>query len=144
MAVEPTFAELLAACQRTAVHLEMRDGYSRKSPAFVNWQVDRSVSPLTWYGAWLDIVGAAVQRGVTVRRRDRERAGQRLHPVGVRHHLLTTSRPVKDIRWPARRRASDLLPLPGNDFWVFDDRLVLWLTTSPARATRSLPERAGR
>ena len=25
----------------------------------------------------------------------------------------------------ARRRASELL-LPGNDFWVFDDRLVLW------------------
>src|SRR5204863_106262 len=31
----------------------------------------------------------------------------------------------EDIRWLPRRRASDLL-LPGNDFWVFDDRLVLW------------------
>ena len=31
----------------------------------------------------------------------------------------------EDIRWLPRRRASDLL-LPGNDFWVFDDRVVLW------------------
>ena len=31
----------------------------------------------------------------------------------------------EDVRWLPRRRASDLL-LPGNDFWVFDDRLVLW------------------
>ena len=27
------------------------------------------------------------------------------------------------MRWLPRRRASDLC-LPGNDFWVFDDRLV--------------------
>lgn len=27
--------------------------------------------------------------------------------------------------WLTRRRASDLL-VPGNDFWIFDDRLVLF------------------
>ncbi len=31
----------------------------------------------------------------------------------------------EEVRWLPRRRTSDLL-LPGNDFWVFDDRLVLW------------------
>ena len=31
----------------------------------------------------------------------------------------------EDVRWLPRRRASGLL-LPGNDFWVFDDRIVLW------------------
>jgi len=29
------------------------------------------------------------------------------------------------VRWLPRRRASDLA-LPGNDFWLFDDRLVLF------------------
>jgi hypothetical protein len=29
----------------------------------------------------------------------------------------------EQVRWLPRRRASDLA-LPGNDFWVFDDRLV--------------------
>lgn len=27
------------------------------------------------------------------------------------------------MRWLPRRRASDI-PLPGNDFWLLDDRLV--------------------
>jgi hypothetical protein len=31
----------------------------------------------------------------------------------------------EDVQWLPRRRASDLL-LRGNDFWVFDDRMVLW------------------
>ena len=31
--------------------------------------------------------------------------------------------PGERVRWLPRRRASDLC-LPGNDFWVFDDRLV--------------------
>lgn len=29
------------------------------------------------------------------------------------------------MRWLPRRRASDIA-LPGNDFWLFDDRLVRW------------------
>ncbi|WP_348532870.1 DUF6879 family protein [Kitasatospora sp. MAP5-34] len=30
----------------------------------------------------------------------------------------------EDVRWLPRRCATDLV-LPGNDFWVFDDRLLL-------------------
>ena len=29
----------------------------------------------------------------------------------------------EEVRWLPRRRASDLC-LPGNDFWLFDDRLI--------------------
>lgn len=29
----------------------------------------------------------------------------------------------EDVRWLPRRRASDLC-LPGNDFWLFDERLI--------------------
>ena len=55
---------------------------------------------------------------------DRERAGQR--DIHWEYDItLTNVEAGEDIRWLPRRRASDLL-LPGNDFWVFDDRLVLW------------------
>ena len=30
----------------------------------------------------------------------------------------------EDVRWLPRRQASDLA-LPGNDFWLFDDRIVM-------------------
>ena len=29
------------------------------------------------------------------------------------------------MRWLSRRKASDLF-LPGNDFWIFDGRLLRW------------------
>ncbi|GAA3249892.1 DUF6879 family protein [Dactylosporangium siamense] len=32
----------------------------------------------------------------------------------------------EDTRWVPRRRVSTI-PLPGNDFWLFDDELVMFL-----------------
>jgi hypothetical protein len=37
--------ELLGACERSAVHLELRDGYSRADPLFQRWQAARMFSP---------------------------------------------------------------------------------------------------
>jgi hypothetical protein len=70
-------------------------------------------------------VVAARRRGVVIRR-----ARIVSEPVTdyIRWEHEITSANVKageDVRWLPRRRASDLL-LPGNDFWVFDDRVVLW------------------
>ena len=51
------------------------------------------------------------------------RAGDAVHPV---EYDVTDSMNIaagEQVRWLPRRRASDLA-LPGNDFWVFDDRLV--------------------
>jgi hypothetical protein len=31
----------------------------------------------------------------------------------------------EQVRWLPRRRASDIA-LPGNDFWLFDERTVMW------------------
>ena len=41
-------------------------------------------------------------------------------------HFITAANNVaagEDVRWLPRRRASDLC-VPGNDFWLFDDRLI--------------------
>jgi hypothetical protein len=41
-------------------------------------------------------------------------------------HFITDATNIaggEDVRWLPRRQASDLC-LPGNDFWLFDDRLI--------------------
>jgi hypothetical protein len=120
--------QLLSSCERSAVHLEMRDGYSRTDPMFTGWQQGKRFDPAdwdSWWRPWLDIVIAARGRGVTIRR-------ARIVSEPVSDYIrweyditFTNVEAGEDIRWLPRRRASDLL-LPGNDFWVFDDRLVLW------------------
>jgi hypothetical protein len=122
-------SELLSGCERSAVHLEMRDTYSRNDPRFADWlggfrydPADRS----SWWHPWLDTVERARARGVAVRR-----ARIVSEPVSeyIRYEYDITFRNVaagEQVRWLPRRQASDLA-LPGNDFWLFDDRLVLWL-----------------
>jgi hypothetical protein len=69
-------------------------------------------------------VAAAVARGVRIRR-----ARIVSEPITdvIRHEYEVTSTlniPAgEEVRWLPRRQASDLA-LPGNDFWIFDDRLV--------------------
>ena len=70
---EPTFAELLARCSRSAVHLEMRDQYgvSDESEGFRAWlrtgQRDTDPASETW-APWVELISRAVARGVVVRR----------------------------------------------------------------------------
>ena len=49
----------------------------------------------------------------------------------------------EQVRWLPRRRASDLA-LPGNDFWVFDDRLVHGSLLLRRRRHRPRPRGDGR
>ena len=63
--------QLLSSCERSAVHLEMRDGYSRSDPMFTGWREGRRFDPAdwdSWWRPWLDIVVAARSRGVAIRR----------------------------------------------------------------------------
>ncbi|MER6366647.1 DUF6879 family protein [Kitasatospora sp. NPDC001527] len=67
----------------------------------------------------------AVGRGVAIRR-----ARIVSEPVSdyIRYEYDVTFPNVvagEQVRWLPRRRASDLA-LPGNDFWLFDDKLVRW------------------
>jgi hypothetical protein len=121
-------SELLGSCERSAVHLEMRDCYSRSDPRFAAWQggfrydqEDRQ----SWWHPWLGLVAAARARGAFVRR---ARIVSEPASEYIRFEYDITFRNVaagEEVRWLPRRRASDLL-MPGNDFWVFDDRVVLW------------------
>jgi hypothetical protein len=120
----PSFAELLASTKSSAIHLEMRDAYEPDDPKFLAW---RETGTLAGFGEgswWHGLIGSAVARGVTVRR-----ARIVSEPVTdyIRfEHAVTSLHNVPAgelVRWLPRRQASDLA-LPGNDFWVFDGRLV--------------------
>ncbi|MFE6287691.1 DUF6879 family protein [Streptomyces sp. NPDC057877] len=127
---EPTFAELLAACTRSAVHLEMRDQYgiSDEAEAFSTWrrsgQRDTDPTSENW-ASWVTLISSTVTRGVVVRR-----ARIVSEPVTDYIRWEHAGTPVnvhagEHVRWLPRRRASDIA-LPGNDFWLFDNRLIRW------------------
>jgi hypothetical protein len=127
---EPTFAELLADCSRSAVHLEMRDVYAVGDEAddFGTWlrTGQRDTDPASAYWTpWVDLISGAVTRGVVVRR-----ARIVSEPVSdyIRYEHAATDVNVhagEQVCWLSRSRASDLA-LPGNDFWLFDDRVIRW------------------
>lgn len=126
----PSFDELLSGAQRSAVHLEMRDAYGVTSEAddFARWKStgERDSDPGSPYWApWVTLIRSAVARGVVVRR-----ARIVSEPVSdyIRYEHAGTVVNVEAgelVRWLPRRRASDIA-LPGNDFWLIDDRLIRW------------------
>ncbi|WP_427920818.1 DUF6879 family protein [Streptomyces sp. cg40] len=126
----PSFTELLDGAQHSAVHLEMRDAYGVAGEAdnFGHWQRtgERDNDPESPYWAsWTSLIRRTVARGVVVRR-----ARIVSEPVSdyIRYEYEGT--PVNIgagelVRWLPRRQASDIA-LPGNDFWLLDDRLIRW------------------
>jgi hypothetical protein len=123
---EPAFADLLAACTTSAVHLEIHDVHLTSDPAYQAWLAGHAdpQESADHYRAYTDVVAAAVRRGVAIRR-----ARIVSEPVSdyIRwEHWLTESVNIaagEHVRWLPRRLASTLA-IPGNPYWVFDDHLV--------------------
>ncbi|MER5636520.1 DUF6879 family protein [Kitasatospora sp. NPDC002227] len=119
------FGDLLKHCQRTAVHLEMRDGYMRSDQAFIDWKAGQRLDAATRWPEWFAIVTEARSRGVSVRRA--RIVSEPVSDYVQFEYEVTEGLNVaagEDVRWLPRRGATDLA-LPGNDFWVFDDQLLL-------------------
>jgi hypothetical protein len=121
--------DLFRSAERQVGHLETRDAYAVEDPEFDDWKAGRSVDPADrdawWIPWWHGSIAAAVGRGVAVRR-----ARTISEPVSeyIRFEHAVTYTNVgagEEIRWLPRRLASDIA-LPGNDFWIFDDRLVIF------------------
>ncbi|MFD4142839.1 DUF6879 family protein [Streptomyces sp. NPDC058572] len=128
--VPPTFRELLFGCQHSAVHLEMWDSYAvdYEQGPFAEWRRGLRHDPAdraSWWRPWLDLVQDTVARGVVMRR-----ARIVSEPVSEYTRFLydgtfTNIAAGEQVRWLPRRHASDIA-LPGNDFWLFDGRIVCW------------------
>ncbi|RPE35047.1 DUF6879 family protein [Kitasatospora cineracea] len=120
--------ELLRSTRRSALHLEMRDGYMQDDPAFVEWKAGYRLDPddrQSWWRPWLDVIAETTGRGVEVRR-----ARIVSEPVSeyIRYEYDVTFPNVaagEQVRWLPRRNASDIA-LPGNDFWLFDGKILRW------------------
>ncbi|MEE1781467.1 hypothetical protein PUR71_00700 [Streptomyces sp. SP17BM10] len=119
------FDQLFASCERSAVHLEMRDAYMLDDPMFLAWKAGDVEASGRAESPWLALMASTTGRGVEVRR-----ARIVSEPVSeyVRFEYdITDLHNIavgEQVRWLPRRRTTDLA-LPGNDFWLFDSRTVL-------------------
>ena len=125
MSLSPEFGELIAGCEKSAFHLEMRDAYF-SNPRFEAWQQGERVDwsdRASWWRPFHQDIADAVARGVTVRRA-RVVSEPVTDYIRWEHHQTRANIEAgEDVRWLARREAYGLL-LPPNDFWIFDGRLM--------------------
>ncbi|MQA83000.1 MAG: hypothetical protein GEV10_31870 [Streptosporangiales bacterium] len=125
MPTVPPFGDLIAGTTRSAVHLEMRDTYTPDDPVFRRWLAGETLDFTRDIGPeFAAVVRDAVARGVRIRRA--RVVSEPLTDYLRFEHAVTSAHNVaagEEVRWLPRRQASDLA-LPGNDCWVFDDRLV--------------------
>ena len=118
---------LFTSFKREAAHLEMRDTYGTavELPHLRRW-LDGEPDDLDWLQAWFDAVRAGTAAGKTFRRARivSEPVSEYQRWVLKDAHLYVAA--GEDIRWVPRRLAS-AVALPGNDFWLFDRELVVFL-----------------
>lgn len=113
--------------QREALHLEMRDSYGTAAelPHLARWLAGEP-DDAAWLQPWFDRVRAATQAGKVLRRARivSEPVTDYQKWVLKDSHLFVEA--GEDIRWIPRSRVSTVA-LPGNDFWLFDNQIVVFL-----------------
>jgi hypothetical protein len=121
------FQQLTASVRRSAVHLETRDAYGTQTelPHMARWAAGEP-DDLDWLQGWCSKVREHVAHGRTVRR-----AKIVSEPLSdYQRWAYTLIQPMvdagEDIRWVPRRLVSSIA-IPGNDFYVLDDELVVFL-----------------
>jgi hypothetical protein len=121
------FEGLLAGFEREAVHLETRDAYGTavELPHMAKWAAGEP-DDLEWLQGWCSTLREGVKAGKSVRR-----ARIVSEPLSdYQRWSFSIADPMveagEDIRWVPRRLMSSIA-FPGNDFYLFDDRLIVFL-----------------
>ncbi|GAB3814193.1 DUF6879 family protein [Micromonospora zhanjiangensis] len=124
---EAEFERLLVSFERDAIHLETRDAYGTavELPHMAKWAVGEP-DDLAWLAGWCESLREHVKAGRSVRR-----ARIVSEPLSdYQRWSYSIAQPMvdagEDIRWVPRRLVSSLA-LPGNDYYLFDDRLAVFL-----------------
>jgi hypothetical protein len=124
---ESEFERLLTSFEREAIHLEMRDAYGTavELPYMAKWAAGEP-DDLAWLGDWCENLRQHVKAGRSVRRV--RIVSEPLSDYQRWSHSIADPmvEAGEDIRWVPRRRVSSLA-MPGNDFYLFDDRLAVFL-----------------
>ncbi|WP_432948734.1 DUF6879 family protein [Kribbella sp. CA-253562] len=126
MTAEPLAFQLFRSARRSALHLETRDLYEPDDPDWNEWKSGGRFDPAQRWQAFHDLVRETTGRGVEVRRARivSEPISDYIrfeYDVTQAHNIAAG----EEVRWLPRRRTGDVL-IPANDFWVFDDQVVLW------------------
>ncbi len=121
------FDSLFTSFKREAIHLEMRDAYGTavELPHLAKWEAGEP-DDAEWLQPWFDRLRADTAAGKVYRRARivSEPVSNYQKWVLKDTHLYVEA--GEDIRWVPRRLVSTI-PLPGNDFWLFDDELVCFI-----------------
>jgi hypothetical protein len=122
------FEELLTGFEHEAIHLETRDAYGTavELPHMAKWEAGEP-DDLGWLQGWRESLREAVKAGKAVRR-----ARIVSEPLSdYQRWSYSIAQPMvdagEDIRWVPRRLLSSTA-IPGNDFYLFDARIVTFLT----------------
>jgi Family of unknown function (DUF6879) len=121
------FENLLTTFSHRAIHLETRDAYGTEVelPYMAKWFAGEP-DDLDWLEGWCTTLRRAVKAGKSVRR-----ARIVSEPLSdYQRWSYSIAQPMvdagEDIRWVPRKLVSSTA-IPGNDFYLFDDRLVVFL-----------------
>jgi len=105
----------------------MRDSYGTEAelPHLAKWAVGEP-DALSWLQPWCTQVRDATTAGKRFRRA--RVVSEPLSDYQRWAHSLTAPMVAagEDIRWVPRARVSELM-FPGNDFWLFDGKLLVFL-----------------
>jgi hypothetical protein len=125
---EEEFEKLLVGFEREAIHLEMRDAYGTavELPYLAKWAAGEP-DDLKWLDGWCQTLRKHIDAGHSVRRL--RVVSEPLSDYQRWSHAIAEPMVAagEDIRWVPRRLVSSIA-FPGNDFYLFDDRLVVFLT----------------
>lgn len=121
------FEELLTGFKREAIHLETRDAYGTavELPHMAKWAAGES-DDLEWLQGWCATLREHVVAGRSVRRArvvSEPLSDYQRWSHSIAHPMVEAG---EDIRWVPRRLVSSIA-MPGNDYYLFDDRLVVFL-----------------
>src|SRR6266480_3777019 len=124
---ESEFDELLRTFERESIHLETRDAYGTEVelPHMAKW-ASGEPDDLAWLEDWCNILRAHVSASRTVRRArivSEPLSDYQRWSHSIAHPMVEAG---EDIRWVPRRLVSSI-GIPGNDFYLLDDRLVVFL-----------------
>lgn len=124
---EGEFERLLTSFEREATHLEMRDAYGTavELPYMAKWAAGEP-DDLAWLGDWCESLRQHVKAGRSVRRArivSEPLSDYQRWSHSIAYPMVEAG---EDIRWVPRWRVSSVV-LPGNDFYLFDDQLAVFL-----------------
>jgi hypothetical protein len=126
-----SYEDLNALCRgitTSFVHLETRDAYGTdmESPHMAKWRRGEP-DDYAWLGWWLEMLSGHRAAGRTCRRARVVSEPLSDYQQWTFSHVDQFVEAGEDIRYVPRRRLIDIM-LPGTgDFYLFDDRLALFL-----------------